>query len=176
MVTRREIKNIVGKLLKGNSIVNPPVPVEKIAKTLGLEVRYEPFIEKTEDVSGMLYRDQNTGIVGVNSLHQSNRQRFTLAHEIGHYLLHKTNKVFVDQTFGLHLRDSTSSQAIDRQEIEANHFAAELLMPEAMIVHALKDQSPDDIEKLPEKLASRFDVSVQAMAFRLANLRLVKTI
>jgi len=71
-------------------------------------------------------------------------------------------------------RDSRSSKAIDRQEIEANQFAAELLMPEDLILQAAKDSyelnSSLSQAQLVDQLAKAFKVSLQAMEYRLTNL------
>jgi Zn-dependent peptidase ImmA (M78 family) len=169
--TASQIKARVRKLLQENRIRRPPVRVQLIAKNLGIHIRHEPF---EGDISGVLYRDKNMTIVGVNSLHHRNRQRFTTAHEIGHLLLHEID-VHVDKVFRMVLRDSDSSQATDPKEIEANQFAAELLMPE----HMLEQDVPaflNDFENEAglEKLANLYQVSAQAMAFRLANMGVIK--
>jgi Zn-dependent peptidase ImmA (M78 family) len=166
-----KIEALVRRLLHG--VTNPPIPVEEIARKLGAEVRYIPFEGKGE-VSGMLFRDAAQKLIGVNSLHHPNRQRFTIAHEIGHLLLHKGEAIHVDKTLFVNLRDSASSQAIDDDEIEANRFAAELLMPREMLLGDLRDQAIDlegDEDLL--SLARRYKVSMQALTFRLANLGLV---
>lgn len=158
------------KLLKDQRIRSAPVPVEKIAEDLGAKLSFEPL---EGNVSGMLYRDGPVTIIGINSYHSNTRQRFTIAHELGHYLLHKGD-VFVDRPF---LRDSKSSLAIDKQEIEANQFAAALLMPEELVTEEFIDliekrkiSSPDI---LIEELASHFEVSIQAMTIRLQTLELL---
>jgi Zn-dependent peptidase ImmA (M78 family) len=94
-----------------------------------------------------------------------NRQRFTIAHELGHLLLHK-DEVHIDRAF----RNSISSQAIDANEIEANRFAAELLMP----FHLLKNEDISNIDVEDESslrdLARKFKVSLQAMTLRVTNI------
>ena len=123
------------------------------------------------------YRLPEGPVIGVNALHASVRQRFTIAHEIGHLVLHE-DPVFVDRMYlapspskrPAYLRDARSSQATDVQEIEANKFAAALLMPPSMIREALDEVSvPVDGEGI-ETLANLFDVSSQSMGFRLLNL------
>src|SRR3954470_4270018 len=73
---------------------------------------------------------QGRYIIGINSSHPETRKRFTIAHEMGHLVLHQLDQVHVDKQFLVKLRDDISSQAIDPHEIEANAFAAALLMPE----------------------------------------------
>ncbi len=168
---RRElIKSQVQKLLKAGRIHRPPVRVQFLARNLGIKVRYEPF---EREISGVLYRDKESTIIGVNALHHKNRQRFTVAHEIGHYVLHKID-VHVDKGYQFILRDSASSQATDALEIEANQFAAELLMPAHMLRKDVREYLKDlEDESNLQKLAAQYEVSAQAMAFRLANLQLI---
>src|SRR3989338_1956333 len=90
-----QIKSEVLRLLASNRIRKPPVRVKMIAKNLGVHIRYEPF---EDDVSGALFRDTDNTIIGVNSLHPPNRQRVTIAHEIGHLLLHEM-KMHVDKGY-----------------------------------------------------------------------------
>ena len=116
-------------LLSDRRVQGPPVKLDAIAKKLGITIKHEPF---DDDISGVLYRDPNSTIIGVNSFHHPNRQRFTLAHEIGHFVLHEMD-VHVDKGYRIVLRSSVSSQAVDPHEIDANRFAAELLMPGKLV-------------------------------------------
>src|SRR3990172_9125689 len=134
-MTNPRIKKLVRNLLKDYKVIKPPVPVETLAQKLGAKVGYSPF---DGDISGMVYRDEDHVIIGVNSLHHTHRQRFTIAHEIGHMLLHRGIEVHVDRTYRINLRDDISSSAVDHDEIEANRFAAELLMPEKMLIADMK--------------------------------------
>src|SRR5438093_13625316 len=113
------------------AIKSPPAPLEKIAKALGAQVRFAPF---DDELSGMIYIKAGLPIIGVNALHHPNRQRFTVAHELGHLELHRymiTTAVHVDKEFPALMRDSNSATGMERIEIEANQFAAALLMPRA---------------------------------------------
>jgi Zn-dependent peptidase ImmA (M78 family) len=145
-----------------------PIPVDKIAEDLGVSLRYEPL---ESGLSGVLFRDQQgRQVIGVNSLHAPVRQRFTIAHELAHLRLHE-DALYVD---GLVRRDDKSSLALDPQEIEANSFAAELLMPRKLVLRELANRVPEgavaDPAKLLKRLAREFGVSEQAMEFRLVNL------
>lgn len=119
----------------------------------------------------MLFREGSRAIIGVNSLHPKSRQRFTIAHELGHLELHETGEIHIDHRFLARRRDGVSSLAIDQDEIEANNFAAELLMPKFMLENDLAKLQVDyEDEELPRWLADRYKVSLQAMAIRLSNL------
>jgi Zn-dependent peptidase ImmA (M78 family) len=147
-----------------------PIDVEKIARARGVKLRYEPL---EGDLSGVLYRaDDGITVLGVNDWHSDRRQRFTIAHELAHLELHSAN-LYVD---GFIARDGESSLAIKTEEIEANAFAAELLMPRQHVLEelsrALACGSATTLKNAVVHLAGRFDVSEQAMQFRLVNLGL----
>jgi len=168
MRTQEKIQRQVSKILRDNNVHRPPVPVEKIAEGYGIEVRYEPA---EDELSGALVRKRNEVVIGVNASHHPNRQRFTIAHEIAHFLLHDGVEVHVDQDFRVNLRDQRSSEAVSREEIEANGFAAELLMPKEFIVRDTR-RFPAVDEAVKQRLANRYRVSKRAMGLRLANLGL----
>ena len=124
-------------------------------------------------------RPDGSGVIGVNSSHSVTRQRFTIAHEIGHFLLHTDEDVHIDEKRPIGRRDDLSGQAVDACEIEANQFAAELLMPESLVrefVRNLGSNHPEtSVEDAIEELARTFRVSQLAMTYRLTNLRIVRS-
>lgn len=152
-------------------IKNAPVDVEQVADYLGIAVRKTP----TEDeVSGFIFRQPGGAtIIGLNSLHHPNRQRFTLGHEIGHFVLHDHDleEVHVDK-FVLQFRDATSSNGDNSKEIEANRFSAELLMPKAFLESDVQEFGLHDLhdDNTIKQLAKKYQVSVQAMTTRLTSL------
>jgi Zn-dependent peptidase ImmA (M78 family) len=155
------------RLIEQAGVTRPPVPVERIAQFLGAQIAYEAF---DGDVSGMLYRDANRTLIGVNSSHAPTRQRFTLAHEIAHLRLHKGQPVFIDRLVRVNWRDGTS----DQEEAQANAFAAELLMPRQLMLQEIERQIKRSRQIAPEQLisslAETFRVSQEAMRYRLINL------
>jgi Zn-dependent peptidase ImmA (M78 family) len=167
-----QAQNILTEL----GIKSPPTPLERIARAKGALIRYAPL---DDELSGMVYIKNEVPIIGVNSLHHPNRQRFTIAHELGHLVLHRaiiSNEVHVDKEFsafeGMRLnRDAKSAAGTEDIEIQANQFAAELLMPRAFIEQALTGK-PFDIEneKPIEELAKKLRVSKQALEYRIRSL------
>ena len=157
-------------LLASLNIKSAPIPIEKIAKALTVQVRFSPF---DDELSGMIYVKDGVPIIGVNSLHHPNRQRFTIAHELGHFQLHRqmiTNQVHVDKNFPALMRDPKSATGTERIEIEANQFAAELLMPRELIEQALAGKQFDIDDDGPmEEIAKKFRVSKQALQYRIRN-------
>jgi Zn-dependent peptidase ImmA (M78 family) len=172
-MSRQTVEARANKLLAGLGIHDIPVPIEKIAKSLGARVRLAPF---DDELSGFVFIKDGVPIIGVNSLHHPNRQRFTIAHEIAHLQLHPdliTTEVHVDKQFAelVLKRDGSSATGSARVEIEANQFAAALLMP-AEILHEILQESPIDIEDETsiEEWAKEFVVSKAALQYRIRNL------
>ena len=121
-------------LLDTLGIRTVPVPLEKVGEHFGATIRFAPL---DEELSGIIFIRDEVPIIGINSIHHPNRQRFTLAHEFGHLVLHKhliTSMVHVDKKLPFFMRDAKSATGTDKIEIEANQFAAELLMPEAILL------------------------------------------
>ncbi|SRR6266566_4172168 len=166
-----QIRRTTGELLQMARVSDPPVPVERVARLLGAQLRYVPF---EGELSGLLSQEQGRIIIGVNELHPKNRQRFTIAHELGHLKLHHHSELHIDHHYRVLLRSKRSSQAIDPDEIEANTFAAELLMPLALLEKDIKEQAVDyEDDEMIRTLAHRYKVSLQAMIFRLTNMGLI---
>lgn len=176
MKTRQEIEERVSDLLRKHGILQPPIPVKKIATDEGL-----PIIEHSlqADVSGALIKSQGVSAIAVNSAHHSNRRRFTVAHELAHSLLsHKGDQDHVDWKFTVLRRDGKSSEAIDVEEIEANAFAANLLMPKEFVLRDARQLAgmSGEIELSRQHLAflaRKYQVSESAMNYRLINLGLI---
>ena len=159
------------QLLTQSGVTSAPVPLDRLAAEIGARIRYEPF--PGENLSGMAYRQPDgQRFIGVNALHSKRRQRFTIAHEIAHLVLHQQEDLHIDEAFPIDFRTERSSLAIDDKEIEANQFAAELLMPAEWILNDVSERHIDfesDNEAITE-LAAKYDVSVQSMTIRLSAL------
>jgi Zn-dependent peptidase ImmA (M78 family) len=163
-----QIQKSTSRLLQLADVNEPAIPVERMARLLGAQLRYVPF---EGDLSGLLSQEQGRIIIGVNELHPKTRQRFTIAHELGHLELHHPSELHIDHHYRILLRSERSSQAIDPEEIEANAFAAELLMPQTMLEKDIGEQAIDyEDDEMIRELAHRYKVSLQAMIFRLTNL------
>ncbi len=172
MIRHKLIQQTVENLLSEANVSTPPVDAKVIAESKGALV----VQEKNEDgFSGFLFRSTDSApIIGVNANHPATRRRFTVAHELGHLLLHPKSGVHVDEGV-FQMRDARASAGSDEEEIEANRFAAELLMPRHFLeadIEALGRIFLDD-EKTITKLAKQYCVSSQSMAIRLSSLGLV---
>lgn len=165
-----DITDRTSALSKANEVLalfrlGASVPADKIARRLGVQVRYAPF---DGDISGMAHIKDGVNVIGINSLHHPNRQRFTLAHELGHIVLHPAElarQVHLDR--GSLYRDGSSSSGLDPFEVSANAFASELLMPECLLSPLTGPDFDLEDEDAVAKLAKRFRVSIAAMYFRL---------
>ena len=138
-----------------------PVPVEAIAEDLlGLRVAESDDLE----VSGMLLPvKREIWLNGREAEESPGRRRFTLAHEVGHWVC----QVLEGKTAPVYCRPGDVTEAADRAlEREANVFAAELLMPEELVAQEFPRAAA-----IPE-LAAWFGVSGEAMHWRLYNLGL----
>jgi Zn-dependent peptidase ImmA (M78 family) len=174
-MNREAVEAQAAKLLRKLQITAPPVPVEIIATLQNIQIA-RSVADWNE--SGFLLRQNGTAIIGINSRNSARRQRFTVAHELGHYYLHEGKPLIVDQSVMVNKRDDVSSQATSQEEIEANQFAAALLMPADWVRQASKlqvDRGASSRDQLISALAKDFDVSVDAMGWRLTNLGILST-
>lgn len=112
------------------------------------------------EVSGFLLKNKNGFRIYIDRNQAPFRKRFTIAHEIGHYALKHVESKDLDIVF----RGATSSSGDCPEEVAANAFAAELLMPGALIKHVYHETNSI------LKTAIAFGVSESAVKFRLKNL------
>jgi Zn-dependent peptidase ImmA (M78 family) len=167
-----DISGQVEQLLNRFRIVRPPVAVDQIAKKLGILLCPLPAGSE-DDISGAIVRNNNRVVIAVNPEHHSNRQRFTIAHELGHYFLHESQVYeHVDQRFSVAWRKTDPSGGVDWLEVEANRFAAELLIPTKFLTRDLDSLKEID-RHIVAVLANRYEVSKDAMKFRLTNLGII---
>jgi Zn-dependent peptidase ImmA (M78 family) len=170
----KRVEKVALQILTEHEIDELPIPINELAFKRGLAVK---AYDLGENVSGVLVINDGTGFIGYNPSESEVRQRFTIAHELGHYELHNIeneSNLFVDKQFKVEFRNSNSSTGEMIYEREANAFAASILMPENIIVNEIKNHHFDlsDDSNLQE-LAKLFNVSVSAMTFRLLNLKLL---
>lgn len=168
-IRKRKIQAMVEALLAENGIEEAPVPVSQIAEAKGARIHLDHL---EGDLSGFLYRDKDKAVIGVNTSHSPSRQNFTVAHELGHLLLHDQEQLHVDRDFRVRLRSDVSSQGTDEAEKEANFFAASLLMPKEFLDRDLANEESIDLfdDKFLRELGRKYEVSTQALVNRLKNL------
>lgn len=167
-VKRKKIESIAYGLLKNCGFEKSDFDIEMLVGQLGIHYS-EKMLGK--NVSGASAIENGVKMIVVNSQHSPARRRFSIAHELGHLFLHQNSLVNFSGQSVLY-RDSVSSEGTDQLEIEANYFAACLLMPERLIMHEIEGRIEFDEEAI-EMLARKFKVSQIAMSIRLTNLGFV---
>ncbi len=137
-----------------------PVNLEAIARDLDIPVE---FTDLGDGIAGHIIRDRRKSpksgfFIRINSTQHSNRQRFTLAHEIAHYILHRDliESGLVDDTM-------YRSEISGHYETQANRMAADIIMPRALVRQEARKGHSDEV------LARLFGVSLAAMRIRLEN-------
>lgn len=152
------VNDILKKAQDNGLYIDNALKIKDVISTFNdIEIKYEVM---DASKSGSLSYINGKWVMSINSNHNIKRQRFTMAHELGHYMLHKgKNTEFVDTTF-------FRSSEMDSIEYHANEFASRLLMPEE-IVRKLIDE--DKIKNIGE-LALKFEVSSAAMKYRVISL------
>jgi Zn-dependent peptidase ImmA (M78 family) len=173
-MARQNLEERAEKTLRDTESYRVPVPIHLVAQHLNLTLEAAALGDK---VSGMLVVQGDQGAIGYNSAHARVRQRFTISHEIAHYLLHARRsgkaQLFIDRHVAFR-RDEQSSAGVNREEIEANQLGAALLMPRGLVQQEVQSQDLDlDDNEAIELLAKRFQVSTAAMSNRLQNLRML---
>jgi len=147
------------RLLSESGIKEPPVNPVKVANDLvGTKVAFVTFSPGSNNISGLFDSEENA--ILVNRDEPPLRQTFTIAHELGHKILHEAWAR--SSEYKVLLRDPDQREQ-DFREKEANAFAANLLMPRFMM-----DQYWENVT--PSQLSQLFAVSVPAVKARLSFL------
>lgn len=169
-MTFKAINTRVKAILSTLGTNDLPIKIEEVAKRRGLKVIPYPL---EQDLSGILVIDANgSSTIGYNQHESRVRRRFTIAHELGHYELHKDkSSLFVDKNFKVMFRNASEPDHSNAQfEQEANVFAAYILMPDDFVAREIENLEFDlGSEESIRELAKRFEVSTTAMYYRLLN-------
>ena len=160
--SNQAIKMRLATVSKNDGKLKVPVDPEEIANQLGIQVIKADL---KPSIAGFILKKNNEPVkIYVNRSASEQRQRFTLAHELGHYWSHKDDR----GDYGyVENRNELSSTGTDTKEIAANQFAAELLMPEKYIRSAWANG------KSIQEIQSALNVSDAALGHRLVNLGLM---
>lgn len=156
-MTNKYIELAATNALQSVNCSEPPVALEQIVEKVGLKI--VPF-DFHQGISAVLKPELS--VIGVNKNHHPVRQRFSIAHELGHFLLgHNVGheQEIVDDEFTKPFP----------QEKEANAFASALLMPSEWLKKSVTKTGLD-----LEELAKQYNVSKQALTIRLLALGLIK--
>lgn len=178
-ISNLKFKRVVeeaSSILHRAGITDAPIDLNRVLTAAQVHVE---SVDLGPDISGLLAVHDGKATIAYSNSQSRQRQRFTIAHELGHFLLHKSDKedtVFIDKDFIIKYRSNKAYSELEmRQEQEANTFAASLLMPKDLVFMELHKAESRQLSEsdLIEKLAQNFDVSVPAMTFRLTNLNVL---
>ncbi len=151
------VNDIIASAKTDGHIANNVTDIKAIINAKGIEIKYSKDMPPSE--SGRLEKIGDKWTITVNDNHHPNRQKFTMAHELAHYVLHRdSSSAFQDTTF---FRD----EAYTPIEFAANEFASQLLMPEEYVRSCINDGT-----KSIRGLAEAFEVSIDAMKNRIKSL------
>lgn len=161
-----KIKNTTEKILASLDITSASgIDLAVITRASNIKLKASDL---DDSISGFFVIKNGVANIVYNKYQSPVRQRFTIAHELGHFVLHK-KELSLSKTELPVFRNGRSSTGENKQEREANLFAASLLMPENFIEDELKNFNLIG-GSLLEYLAGTFKVSEQAMSYRLAYL------
>ena len=166
-LTRETIFEKAREILDSHWGKNTPVNLKRLAKRMNITLEYMPL---KDELSGMSFIEDGRAYIGVNSLHSINRQRFTIAHEIGHHVLHEKllrTGTHVDTI--ILRRDHLSAKGTDSAEVQANAFASELLVPNYLLESKLPSGADMQNDELLQRLANEMKISSTALHYRLAR-------
>ena len=142
-----------------------PVKLGQIAKEFEVSIKVSSL---NTGVSGQITRENGHYLIRVNRHEARERQRFTIAHELAHFLLHK--QVIDSSPDGIKDNVLYRSGAPEHIEYEANRLAADIVMPMPLVNKVLREDLEGVVtEATIEGLAARFQVSKAAMEFRLST-------
>lgn len=158
IITYNNIIKLVTEILDENYISSPPIRIEELVRIYGLNVTSVIFEGDLGGIAGLL--DPDKKMIYVDTADSAGRKAFTIAHELGHWMLHK--EIFIENPKGYILyRKPLGRPNDDLYEKEANYFAAQLLVPEKFLNKYINY----DINTI----AKIFGVSAEVIGFRLKD-------
>lgn len=166
--TKSSIEEMATDTLHRHGLHSIPVDLIALANRLGIKVNNAKFSEP--NLAALLSKRGSNVWILLDEASHPHRKRFSIAHELGHHFLHlETDGEMIDRDTNFfrvngYGSDETAQERL--KEIEANQFAAALLMPERLIRQSWQDRPSIS------KLARLFQVSEEAMGYRIAALGL----
>ena len=154
--------------------IKPPIPVFEIIEFLGYDVDFrKDGLYTDHNYLGGLLIDEKIVEINENLSHQEGRMHFTVAHEIGHLVLHTKNRLIKNGSHSSMLRtnDDVGDNELDKIEREADAFASYLLMPKKEVFKGFYNlrKKPFHFSKILDVLNIRSHLSKRRKALNLAN-------
>ncbi|MEC4041899.1 ImmA/IrrE family metallo-endopeptidase [Myroides odoratimimus] len=180
MAVNKDIINKINDFISNNKqfFEEAPIKIYSLIESQQINIKEHTF---DDDITGVLIIDKENdkATIGINPIKNNYvpRKNFTLAHELGHFVLHNDlSNTFVDKIFFRKKSEGYTTKE-EKIEKEANHFAASILMPDFLIKKEIQSINHgfllDDDEKTIQDLADKFSVSKPAMLYRLINLGII---
>lgn len=156
-------EQLVDEILKQNPQLPLPVPVIELATLAGI-TKIEPLSSQGFEGALIANAEKSVGAIFYNGTVPKSRQKFTIGHELGHFLLPWHRQTTFECT-----AEDISSRARKDWEVQANQFSAELLMPKVLVKGRLQANGDPELAHIQE-LSNQFEVSFEAAARRLIEL------
>jgi Zn-dependent peptidase ImmA (M78 family) len=159
-------ERIIGEILRQLPDLLIPVPIEELAAAVGITDIHRMTTQNFE--GGLITQpERRDGVILVNGAANRLRQRYTIGHELGHFLIaaHEpgTSGQFTCSKADMRIRKADREDRYKRMESEANRFSAGMLMPLPQFKEDMRSQGAPDLQNVVA-LASRYDVSKEAAA------------
>lgn len=161
MADFQKAKQLAKKILEENLISSPPIPITDIAENHGLKVVQVDFGKHSPEVAGMI--DKKTNAIYVNKYDNERRKAFTIAHELGHYLMHQ-DELEKNPEMAILFRMPFGKPDPNPLEQEANAFAARVLVPPFLLKQYLQKGINE-----PAILSEVFGVSAEVINYRIQD-------
>lgn len=155
------VEDEISTLLSGQKVVRAPVPVDEMVKSRGLHIRFGRFPDDRSDVAGFTAPSDRT--IWVNVDDEPKRQRFTIARELGHWILHRQVLEAHPRLRTIRMRRSPAACPTPL-DAEADGFAERLLIPGRLLERYVRGV---DIRPKTSALADMFCVSEDVIRSRM---------
>lgn len=176
-------KELLEALSKERHIdITPPIDLDSILDVIGVKLEQSIDLDRLDTAGSVSIGVDGVPVIWINPLENRfpPRKRFTIAHEIGHLIKHIDPDVGINEYIDTRKTLNRKASYWDSKEYEANNFAAELLMPAGLLkeygakIIAEYTRSTGKkgvpIDKFISRMAEKFNVSEQAMRYRLKNI------
>lgn len=163
-------EKIVAEILRQQPDIPVPIPIEEVAEAVGITAIHRMDTASFE--GGLVTQPERVdGVILVNGKGSRQRQRFTIGHELGHYLIIAHRPVrpgqFTCSKEDMAIRAADRDDRAKRMEMEANRFSAAMLMPLAQFRPEMRNLGAPDLDQVIA-LADRYDMSKEATALHYA--------